>query len=475
MFTTISNTTLLFLCVSIVVCLVRYWRCGEKGASVWTRDVIGRVASSKLVIGLLVLGGVVGALSHILVGYLGPGDIFQDFVGAKEFLAGRSMNPTADMRARVAYWLDREPWQPSDLARWPALERFRASSIDNGARQIEVQAHPPFHVLLVTPLVTLCGSAENTFVAMTLVNMVCYGLLLLLVWRSTGLAGVVPAGASTILVLLALDWQPFVANLRQGQIGIVVALLITAGWYLLSRDRSWSAGVLIGAAALIKMFPALLLFWLALRNRRAFAAACATGLIGFGVVYLARGPGAFVDYVHAAAAVERYFGRARINYSLSSVVSYVAAGGQAESVWASVAAYSALGLLFGYSVLLTLRNRRPSEAAKALEFSSYIVLSSLLSPTAEAFYYPMFLLPIALVAARASTLRSKIALLAILLCLSFPDQVVWGSTQLLVHVIGNRSSWLLCSYPTFAMLALWYWTRRPRANLHPTVLEEVSH
>jgi hypothetical protein len=61
-------------------------------------------------------------------------------------------------------------------------------------------------------------------------------------------------------------------------------------------------------------------------------------------------------------------------------------------------------------------------------------------------------------------LRSTIGLLAILLCFSFPDQVVLRSTEFLKPILGDRISWLLCSFPTLALLALWYWmtTRRRR-------------
>ena len=102
----------------------------------------------------------------------------------------------------------------------------------------------------------------------------------------------------------------------------------------------------------------------------------------------------------------------------------------------------------------------------ALEFSCYIVLACLLSPTVEAFYYPILLLPIAVVASmiRAETLlRGSIAVLAILWCFSFPDQVIVLSTDFLTRIVGDRLAWLLCSLPTFALLALWYWiVRRQR-------------
>jgi hypothetical protein len=461
--TTLTNTTFLFLCVILIACLVRYARRGDNEAGAWMRDGIRRLSGSKLLIGVLVIGGAVGMGSHLLVGYLGPGDFFQDFVGVKELAAGRSLNPTTNMRERVEYWLSQGHLESTVLSRWGPLRRLEASSIDSGARQLVVQAHPPFHILLIAPIVELCGSIRRTFVALTAVNLAGYILLLYLLWRSTNLPALVPAGAAALLFLLALDWQPLLANLRQAQIGVVVALLVIAAWYCLTRDRPWLAGVLIGLAALIKMFPALLFFWLLLRRRRAFVAGLATVFIAALFLYSIRGPAAFVDYYHAARAVEEEFGRSRINYSPSAVISYVIAGPTAKSIWASAAVAFADVMLFGYSAFLTLRKRTPTQFDEALEFSGYIALACLLSPTVEAFYYPILLLPIATVASMirpAALVSSSIALLAILWCFSFPDQLVWRPTQLLAPLIGDRLSFLICSFPTFGLLGLWYWIER---------------
>ena len=197
------------------------------------------------------------------------------------------------------------------------------------------------------------------------------------------------------------------------------------------------------------------------------AALCTVALAALSL-YLIRGPQAFIDYFNAARTVEENFGRARINYSLSSVISYVIAGPSAKSFWASAAVVLADVVLFGYSALLSLRKEKPNRIDDALEFSGYIVLACLLSPTVEAFYYPMLLLPIATVASvirPAAILRSSIALLAILWCFSSPDQVVWRPTQFLAPIIGDRIAFLVCSFPTFALLTLWCWiARRQRAT-----------
>jgi Glycosyltransferase family 87 len=438
--------------------IVRYVRQGEEGAVTWIQTIIQWSARSRILCCALIVTGAIGMGSRMLVGYLGSWDLFQDFIGAKEFAAGRSMNPP-NMTERVDYWLQQDPLKLQVLDRWPALRKLQDSSIDNGARQVVVQAHPPFHVLLVAVIVMLCGTIQRTYLMMTAVTLACYAGTLTMLWRS------VPAGFRTavpafLLCILAADWQPFIANLRQGQVGVVVALLVTAGWYSILRGRSVAGGVLIGLAALIKMYPALLLVWLLLRNRRAFLAAISTMSAAALFLYFSIGWSGFIDYTKAAKTVVEIFGRSRINYSLPSVVSYVVAGPVQQSMWASAVVVVTGAALLGYSILLVVRRSMPSPTEAALEFGIFVVLACLLSPTCEAFYYPILLLPMLTLLHTIrpeALLRSSIVLLAILCCLSFPDQVVWRSTELLKPMLGDRISWLLCSFPTAAMVALWYW------------------
>jgi hypothetical protein len=465
MITTVANTTFLVLSVLLIASLARYARQGERGAADWIQTIIRSSSRSRVLCGTLIVTGALGIGSRIFVGYVGSGDLFQDFVGAKEFLAGRSLNPP-NMTERVDYWLQQNPLELQGLDRWPTLRKLQESSINSGARQVVVQAHPPFHILLITPIVMLCGTIQRTYLVMTAITLVSYAAVLVLLWRGVP-AGFRLAVPGFFLCILAADWQPFLANLRQGQVGVVVALLVIAGWYSILRERALAGGVLIGFAALIKMYPALILLWLLLRNRRAFVAAIGALSAAAVFLYLSIGVGGFLDYMKAAKTVVEIFGRVRINYSLPSVISHVVAGPVQQSVWASAAVTVTGAALLGYSMLLVVRRSMPSPTEAALEFSIFVVLACLLSPTCEAFYYPILLFPIVTMLHTIrpeAFLRSTIGLLAILLCFSFPDQVVLRSTEFLKPILGDRISWLLCSFPTLALLALWYWmtTRRRR-------------
>jgi len=462
MATTYTNTTCLVLCALLIACLARHANHRERDAAGWLTNLVRWCSRSRLLCAVLLAGGAVGISSHVLVGYLGPGDLFQDFVGAKEFAAGRSINPTATMKDRVEYWLRQEPLVLPAALDWPVLRKLQVDSVNSGARQLVVQAHPPFHILLVFPIVELCKTIQRTYLVMTSINLASYAALLFLLWRSMP-AAVHSAGAGVLLCILALDWQPLLANLRQGQIGIVVALLVVGGWYSLSRDRPGTAGVLIGLAALIKMFPGLLILWLLARSRRAFLAALATICGAVLLVYLLAGPSAFLDFVSAARTIGKEFGRSRFNYSLSAVLSYAIAGSSDRSLWATAVVLLAVAALACYSAFFVLRKARPSKWDLQLEFSTLIVLACLVSPTCEAFYYPILLLPMVTLAGTVqpgNLWRACLGLSAVLLCLSVPDQVIWRPTQYLTPLLGDRLAWVLCSFPTFAILGMWYWTVR---------------
>ena len=72
---------------------------------------------------------------------------------------------------------------------------------------------------------------------------------------------------------------PSVVNLVNGQVNPALAAAVGAGALALEADREWASGAAFGAAALVKVFPALVGPWL-LRQRawRAVAAATAVGV-----------------------------------------------------------------------------------------------------------------------------------------------------------------------------------------------------
>lgn len=100
---------------------------------------------------------------------------------------------------------------------------------------------------------------------------------------------------TALMVLVLLNWQPFWESLYWMQPEPLVALLFTLSvlW-----ARSWSAGVPIGVAAAVKVYPcAVALFFLARRRWAAVAATVGGASLATGLAFLAIRPGELTVFV----------------------------------------------------------------------------------------------------------------------------------------------------------------------------------
>ena len=65
-----------------------------------------------------------------------------------------------------------------------------------------------------------------------------------------------------------LLWPPVLYNLEKGQFSILIAILVAVGWVWISHRGYSAAGICMGLAAALKLFPALLALYLMIRHRR---------------------------------------------------------------------------------------------------------------------------------------------------------------------------------------------------------------
>ena len=117
---------------------------------------------------------------------------------------------------------------------------------------IEYNAHPPASVLLALPLAGL--DFPDAVRAWNLLTLAGFLVALGLVVRGLGL------GVRTVLAGVALlaYCHPVYGNVYQGQLTLLLVLLLVGAWVLDRSGRGELAGVLIGVAAAIKLFPAYL-------------------------------------------------------------------------------------------------------------------------------------------------------------------------------------------------------------------------
>jgi hypothetical protein len=148
-------------------------------------------------------------------------------------------------------------------------------------------AHPPTSVLLALPFALL--DYPNATLSWNLISLAALAVSMWLIGRGLGLKPepwlILPA------IALLLICNPLRQQVNQGQLNLVLLLLFTMIWIAESSGRQRWAGVLLGTATAIKLFPGFLFLYFLLRRRwttvvvgvGAFAAATTLTIVILGV------------------------------------------------------------------------------------------------------------------------------------------------------------------------------------------------
>ncbi|MGC8642479.1 MAG: glycosyltransferase family 87 protein [Isosphaeraceae bacterium] len=150
-----------------------------------------------------------------------------------------------------------------------SMQRFTGMHLDVSRNLIFINAHPPASVLLVLPLARL--DFDTAFFVWNLLSLPLLALSVWMVGRSLRIPfrrwAIFPAA------VLLLPCGSLHHQLYQGQLNLVLLPLLCGTWAAERSGRPRLAGVLLGAATAIKLFPAFLLAYYALRRRWAVVAA----------------------------------------------------------------------------------------------------------------------------------------------------------------------------------------------------------
>jgi hypothetical protein len=414
------------------------------------------LSRSTLLIVILGFGAVAADGFGLYKGYVLPLDIMQDIVSARECLEGRSLYP-ADMSKRIQECLDREP-APLSLMFWsPALYEKEIEARREARNLHWVQAHPPFMTLFFTPFV-MCLGVSGTYAAISLLSLVTLGWSLVLLQR--GLELNLSRRQSLALALAILGWAPVANVLRTGQTGLLLGGLIIGGWYSLRRGRPVLAGVAIGVATCLKLFPGLLLVYLLLRHRRAFLSAALTtvGLLAFtGAV---AGWEVYREYLETGRGVVAEY--ASFTNNLSLLGSLARTLGEVE-LGRAIFLTLAFVIVAGLAYLMSSRITRAKQTHESLdlEYALCVMLMPLLSPITWDHYLVVLLLPLAVLGRRALAENAHGAMaawLTILVILAIPDTTYfWLSPIVEEHFGPFWNSTVLQSLRTIAMAASCLW------------------
>ncbi|MGD0201030.1 MAG: glycosyltransferase family 87 protein [Bryobacteraceae bacterium] len=447
-----------------VIALWLWWRCGARIAPEHRAARVMRLLSPSWFLVCLALVNALNAGMAIYMCYVAPGDVTEDIAAAQGVLRGeRIYDPHLSDALHAS--LQNDPARFSLAPYWPAL-----NAKESVARRVPyyTQAHPPLMAVVFAALVALFG-IRGTCLGIAMLSLAALGLVLFLLRQV--LAPSLPARLALAAVAAVLGWEPVISLLRQGQSGLLLTALMVLGWWRLRQRHAVSAGVAIGAATCLKLYPGLLLVYLFLRNRQAFRAALLTILALLGLPLLVLRWQDYLDFVQTARTVVMPFAQAPHNLSLLGLLTRDL-GLKGGSLSFPVTLLSVLGVLLigATGWLVCQRAGKYSEEGEALdlEYSLFLVLMPLLSPVAWDHYLTILLLPVAVLGRRVvacgpswATVSGFFALLA---ALSTPIlTLIW-----LFAAPGRPRNMIssLDSLITWAMIALWLWSMKLYRELY---------
>jgi hypothetical protein len=452
----LTNTTFLCIFFCTVFVIVAWAKGVAKQVAV---ERLHRILTNPVVISFVLCGALLNGAFKIYVGSLNPGDLMQDVVAGRQLLDGQSMYPP-----HMGQLIDQQ------LAEYPPVfvlknpPRFLAMDQRSNTATINLNAHPPFDGMLVAMFLKIWSNFRWLYLLLSLATLAALPAIILLLLKGLNIDSSIRD--RMLLFGLFLGWHPVLSTLRTGQTSVIIGAAMVLGWYLFRTRKFALTGMVLAFAAALKLYPALLILYLGLRNRRAFWIGCLAS-VGIQAVTLAVcGRWNFYIFFRIIAFLSRPF-RSRTNFSASAFLA-----GFVKISWiAPIILLCGLALLFYFVA----RNGSSSNMSLFdLEYSLSIVLLLLLTPIAWTHYLNILILPFAvvgnIVCRRQFHIRSLITFCVLLLCFSVPDTAVKQIFTSLQGSAGYYLSWVATSIFTFGLIALWIWlavlTRNSVATLN---------
>jgi hypothetical protein len=263
------------------------------------------------------------------------------------------------------------------------------------------------------------------------------------------------------LALLPFCW-PVLGNLQLGQLNLVLVLLVTTIWALERSGRSNTAGLLVGASAAIKLFPAYLaVYYLARGKPRPLLAASLSFLALTVVTALVLGLDTFHDYMSIVIPRQSTFQGFGYNQSITGIWKKLfdptAEVTLVPPLWPSAAlarwgtygselVITAIVAVFGY--------RARTLVERDLAFASTVTAMLLVSPVTWDITLVLLLVPIAVIARSAGkSAWMPVVLSLILLAVWIPQDALAELTH--TDCYSGVCSWaFLLGVPSLKFYAL---------------------
>lgn len=299
--------------------------------------------------------------------------------------------------------------------------------------------HTPFTFLLVAPLTALPYRAAGlTWLALSAAAIVAS---VALIGKELGW----PRGVGLVAGVGALALPVVQKDLSLGHINGTMLLLLAGAWAMLRRERDTAAGVLIGVAAAVKLYPALLVLpLLAARRWRAAAATASTSALLAVVSVAAARPRFLADLFETGRTNFAYFDTAPTNVSWWGLANrWIAPNGWTPDLGVGWLGF-AVGIA-GVAVLLGVASRR-RDLADPSAFWGVLLVLVLAWPIAWDHY---LVLAIPWVVLAATGRRPALLLVAAVLAVGVPP-----GTPGLTGPVNPAAAGLLYQLPTLALVGV---------------------
>lgn len=364
--------------------------------------------ASLVAIGLMVCGLIFVLWSLSLVLMMLQWDSLRDFV--QEYVSVRN------------YYAGRPIYTP--------LQEVLASHFHENL-PIEHNAHPPVAVLMTLPL----GVFDFfwAYLVWNVLSLVALGVSLWLIMRRDGVGF---SGVALLPILALLVTSNVLAHqLFQGQLNLVLLLLITLCWVAWRSGRINLAGASIGLAAALKLFPAFLLLFFVIR--RQWQAVISAGIVFVALNVVAGmvfGWECFYTYVVEVMPNVSNFRDTWPNASLMGLWSklFNATRGDVEPIWQSpLAAQLALFASSAVVVALTAWRIRQAGGRRQTDvaFALCAIAMLLVSPVVWDHYFLLLILPLAILwkSVGPSMGKRALVLLAIAMLMTLQPRWIWDA------------------------------------------------
>ena len=269
-----------------------------------------------------------------------------------------------------------------------------ATSFGLDLEEMKAATYPPTFVLCFEPLTLL--PPVPAYWAWTAMNVAFLAIALYLL-----LDGLPPDNDLRLaLAGLAILYAPVTDNFFFAQTQILILLLLVLFMRWMKSGQYALAGLALAFAALIKVFPAIVLGYLLLRRQvKAIAYTGAFLVIGGVATFALVGVERSSHFLRAFPFLTSpYFFDQLVNVSLAAIVSHliwtISGDARLEPVRQMAIVAADLALL-ALTVRATLRTSKRSNDGDEAVFGLWVVTTVLLSPTAWMHYLVLFLLPYA--------------------------------------------------------------------------------